>query len=260
MIFLFILFSRLSFAQITCTHPQVCNLVQYTSGKKLDLKNPIEMNVDPHHYEPTTKIIKELISTPYLISAPLELQPWLAGILKERLKSNKPTLVLTNLQSQKYPTSKPTTTAHFWMYPEILCFNLEQIKFFLKSAQFSLKENIVCKKPGETPASLKKITFILTHDALEPLFLTFPSKTINLKTSDHHAEILPHTVKQLETLPNHPDYVWIIEKNIMIPETVLKKYKKSQQRMINFDLDGTMDEDPFKRYETLIEQMAKLNL
>lgn len=256
MIFLLSLLLNISFAQISCTHPQVCNLVNYVSEKKLDLNNPVDLNIDPHHYEPTTKIIKQLISSPFLITAPLELQPWMGTIIKERFKNKKPTLVLTNLRSQKYPTDKPNTTAHFWMYPEILCFNLDQVKLFLKTANFPIKE-VTCNNLSKPKMSLKKYTFVLTHDALEPLLLTFSAKIINLKSSNHHAEILPSTVKQIETLPNHSDIIWLLEKNILIPDTILKKYKKAQQRVISFDLDGTIGEEPFKRYESL---MVHLNL
>ena len=248
LIFFFI--SLLTHAQVVCTHPQVCNLAHALGLKQDQLKFPLSLNSDPHHYEPTIREVKELSSAKILLVAPLDLQPWMKNILDQRAKKKLPTFILQTL-------SQPNTRkaqSHFWMYPESVCFNWMNLRNFLGQQNFKMIPDD-CPNPAKPSHSMDRI-FILSHDALEPLLKKYATQVIALKTSDHNAEILPSTLKQISKLPDSSKVIWIVEKNILIPEQIIKSYQRPKQTVLTFDLDGTIDEKPHDRFLDLMKKIG----
>ncbi|MFZ4714863.1 MAG: metal ABC transporter solute-binding protein, Zn/Mn family [Bacteriovoracaceae bacterium] len=243
-------FSFFSHAQIVCTHPQVCNLAQEILVTQSKMKNVLPMNVDPHHFEPGIGQVKESLSAKILITAPIELQPWLKNILETRKKKNLPTFVLKTLGQ----TDTLNAQAHFWMYPEVVCFNWMNLRMFLADQKLAVKSDD-CVSPAKPSHSVDRI-FILSHDALKPLLSKYAGQVIALKTSDHHAEILPSTLKLLTTLPDSEKVVWVMEKNIIIPDQIIKSYRKPHQSFLTFDLDGIIGERPHGRFLDLMKKIG----
>jgi ABC-type Zn uptake system ZnuABC Zn-binding protein ZnuA len=248
---IFILFiSLFAQAQVVCTHPQVCNLARALGVKKDELKFPLLFKSDPHHYEPTIREVKELSSAKILLVAPIDLQPWIKNILDQRLKKKLPTFVFQTLSQ---PNNKKAQS-HFWMYPESVCFNWMNLRNFLSHEKFNVIPDD-CPNPAKPKHSFDKI-FVLSHDALAPMLSKYSSQVISLKTSDHNAEILPSTLKEISKLPDSSKVVWILEKNILIPEQIIKTYQRPKQTVLSFDLDGTIDEKPHDRFLELMKKIG----
>ncbi len=250
---LILLFSSLILhAQITCTHPQLCNMASELAAQKLEVNSPLPSNVDPHHFEPNLGLIKKFNEAKLLLTPPIALQPWLKNVLRYRAKKGKPTLTFKSLALSK-DKGMDAAYAHVWMYPESLCFNWGGLRAFMVENKLKVKEDD-CPNPGAPLKSVNK-TFVLTHDALLPLLKRYSSNVIALKTSDHHAQVLPSTLKKLAQLENSANVIWILEKNIAIPDQMIKRFKKDKQGLKIFDLDGTIGEKTNARFLDLMKKI-----
>lgn len=244
-----LLFAFKAYAQITCTHPQVCNLYFANAKNPQNMEVPIDYSVDPHHYSPTPQIIKTLISAKILITPPIELQPWLKNIIQERNKKKLPTLSLSFLKDNSKLSNN--TLSHYWLNSKSICFNSLSMRNFLKQNAIELKEFNCGYHEQFSKASHK--TIILSHDPIMVSLNNIAKKIIALKSSEEFSEINSKTIKEIMNLPDSKEVIWILEKNIQIDKNILK-LKKPNHELISFDLDGFLYEEPFFR----IKQLEKI--
>jgi len=249
---------------VTCSHAELCKLVSTIAVENhvntLQTKTLINMTGDPHEYEPSTAEIKSLLSAPFLITGPTELNPWIKKINFQRSKN--PSLRTISLPFEKkqldaYPKASAETLSHFWLYPKIYCAFKEQLtKELQKSGQ---KVSFTSCNPSaienELSAQLKKTKapLILTHDALLPLLTSLdPSHVIvAIKGSGHHEEVGTDAIKKMYNALEAPVAIWIVESGIHVPGNIMNKVR-SNDIVIKLDTANSSSTAPFSVLTELI--------
>ncbi len=241
---------------IVCTHPQVCNLVSpLLDLTKVDLKVGVTPEADPHAHEIGPKEIKNLIKADIVLAPGTELQHWLHSIEKRR---KRPTFIYRPTHHKK---------SHFWLYPNEIC---KAYNYFAKALEKTIKlkkNDSFCEKlnlQSKAKIALKKLqnkTIILTHDAAEQLLLDNNIKVLSLKGSGHHDEVDINALKKLSKLQKSKkskEIVWVIEKGIHIPSTIMSRIRKDEL-IIKVDILGTLNHKPFQVINTLLESINKVS-
>jgi hypothetical protein len=236
--YIFIASSLFASTEYSCSHPEVCKLIQNYSDGKIKTNALVNISGDPHEFEPTTNEVKALISAKNLIVGPIELHPWLKKISYQRNKISGLKTIQLKISKEVtdyYKSQNLEALSHFWLYPMALCDlkkQLEQQISLPKECDFKTIELLIRKK-------LKSVTYpiILTHDALLP-FMNFHSDNminiVSLKGSGHHDEVSFDAVKKLSKVLTNTKSTWIIEKNISVPISIKKQIMNSK-RIINLD-------------------------
>lgn len=232
---------------ITCTHPSVCLLAKevLTNAEQLKFEIVIESFGDAHDFNPTQKQVKKMMKAEYLLVPPLELVPWANSIVHKRIKDQ--TIVLN---SKNLPlTGSPEALAHFWLHPQLICFHKiaiatqmkERWKLEVKKPDCVLEEKIQSKF-DQLKQSTSQGKYVLTHDALAPLFERTFKNIVTLKGSHHGESIQPQSIKKLhqfiDEAKNSP-ITWIIENQISVPARIAQKIRPHDKRIdINTSADG----------------------
>ena len=226
---------------VTCTHPQVCNLFQKSSY-------PFKLATDPHHFEPSIGEIKILLSATTVAFGPSDLNPWALKIEDNRKAAGKKNINIEVPEEfiKKYGKKNIHMLEHFWLYPDILC---------------SLV-NGCDQKMAETKISdLKKLIegryFILTHDAMGPLFESLGANVSSLRTSTHNCEAQPNSLKKLEDWQKEKRHIiWMLEENIHTFEQLKGKIDK-KDLVVKIDILGKPGENPFSVYDKIFSELKK---
>lgn len=240
-LFIYILFiapSVFATTEVSCSHPEICKLISYYSDGQIKTFPLVNINSDPHEFEPTTNEIKALIKAKNLIIGPLELHPWLRKISYQRNKiSGQKTfqLKVSKEVTDYYKSQNVEALSHFWLYPMARCDLKKQLDSVLKlskACEYKTIEKNIREK-------LAKVNYpiILTHDALHPFISFYSGNLINiipLKGSGHHDEVSFDAIKKLSKVLANNKATWIIEQNISIPISIKKQIKDSS-RIIKLD-------------------------
>lgn len=254
--FLCLFFSSHLFGSTTlfCSHPELCSLVkQLTSTPSESLVN---ITGDPHEFEPSIQEIKKLLTTPFLITGPTELNPWIKKIVFQRSKiPSLKTISITFDQTdyQSYANANGDVLSHFWLYPKVYCSLKNKMAQELKRFAISVTENSNCdaetisNKLSKTLSQIS-LPIILTHDALLPLFLSLNNakdkKIIAIKGSGHHSEISPDAIKNMYGALSSKKVIWIKEDGINIPQNIVNKIR-ANDIVLSIDTSKTKSNTPF---------------
>lgn len=242
LILIFILTTSQALASNTlyCTHPQICNSVEYLLGDKYSYKSAIKMTGNPHHHEVTTRQMKRLLSTKNLFFHS-HLQPEIKKVVQKN-----PHAIDTAFRDRD---------GHFWTSPEKLEVYLKNLKsLLLKKGLKVINKKIIDTK--EKFSRLDGETLVLSHNALAPLFLSLGAKLIILSSVGHHHGLGASTLalKNLEDrLKNPRPITWFFEKEIHQVSS-LKKKIRPQDKLIELSITGTLGDSPFK----LLDQLSKM--
>jgi hypothetical protein len=247
---------------VFCTHVELCKIFNQLSS--LESENLIKLTGDPHEFEPTILDIKKLIDAPVLISGPNELNPWMKKILFQRSKNKKLVTISLLFDSKElnyYKPSSPEALSHFWLYPQIYCSFKNKMKKHLSDLLFKLSEDTDCDfkiLELKIQLALTKVNYpiILTHDALLPILQSLNKKQeiIALKSSDHHSETDPHSIKKMYHILKAPKVIWIQETGINIPQNIYNKIRPNDI-VIKIDTSKDMNQEPFSTLNYLVNQL-----
>jgi len=240
---LFLLFPLLSRGQdvITCTHPQVCNLFENSSY-------PFKMAIDPHHFEPSIGEIKMLLSASTVAFGPSDLNPWAQKIEGNRKAAGKKNIKIGVPDEfiKKYGKKNIHMLEHFWLYPDILC-----------SLVKGCDQKIAQTKISDLKTLVEGRYFVLTHDAIAPLFESLGANVTSLRTSTHNCEAQPNSLKKLEDWQrDKKNIIWLLEENIHTYEQLKGKIDK-KDLLVKIDILGKPDENPFSVYDKMFSELKK---
>lgn len=252
---------------LSCSHAELCKLAVNiaTENHLKDFKTLAQINItgDPHEYEPSTEEIKSLLSAPFLLTGPNELNPWIKKINFQRSKNNALktiSLLFDNKRLNFYPKASPEALSHFWLYPKIYCSFKEQLEDELKKygEAVTLKKCDSSKVENELSQTLSKVRMpvILTHDALLPLLSSLdPAHVIvAIKGSGHHEETGTDAIKKMYKVLEAPRAVWIIENNIHVPQNILNKVRPTDI-VIKLDTANSNDASSFSIINDLTQKL-----
>lgn len=230
---LFSLSFSLQATTLSCAHESTCLLLKELNQKNLFKIEPLLQKVgDPHHFQPTQKEIKKLISAEKLILPPVEMWPWMKTLIHKRTKAS--TLILT---SEQLPLDgNPEVLAHFWLHPKLICFQKKWLIHQLQSL-WSLKiEEMTCKQEDQIFNQMQKLTeklketrIVITHDALTPFFESLSKSILAMRSSHHSDTFSPRQMKELDNYLNKTSskpILWILEDQVTIPLKISGKIRK----------------------------------
>lgn len=248
--------------QALCSHPQICNLLNMLPHHK-KIETAVIISGDHHHFDPNPSDIKKLIMTKELFHGPQALHPWMKTIIKQRnLNKNVINYGLTlNPQFKNdFPKATDEALSHFWLYGKIACDMLKQYEqqLQLKSRENCLKNYLEIEEKLKEYFMKNKISVVLTHDALEPLFLSLGANVISLKGSNHHEEISPNAIKKLYNETKNQKLIWILETGFDIPGSVRNKIQ-IKDRVIKIDTMGSVNQKLTFVLENLLLQLQSTN-
>lgn len=246
-------------ALLSCTHPQVCRLLKIhleLEQQQLAVHFPLELqSADPHHFEPTARDLQRLWQSEILITAPLELQPWLRAMIQKRKRAGKATFVLAQVLSDLYPQANPEALAHFWPFPQALCLYSQQLSDFLQEVLANYQPHLQSQQQCQQLISpylanidqlkskrqnFSQSAVILAHDALTPILQYTQLPHLVLRGGGHGERILPSSMRQLEELiaqaKENPLY-WVDEYQI-IGSTRLRTLQRPQDHILPLFTDG----------------------
>jgi ABC-type Zn uptake system ZnuABC Zn-binding protein ZnuA len=255
--------------EITCSHPQLCNIVRalhnHQLPETLQLRS-LNIQGDPHHYEPGTRELANLMRAPYLIAGPEALHPWIRPVLQHRQRAKLPTLSLdldSNLE-QKYAPSTLEAISHFWLLPELFCQYKQRIQQTLKEwINSDLRVNCEDKALELLETRLQNIknkqTLILSHDALEPYLRSLGFQVFTLKGSHHGESITAQTLKSLRDLQKTQNQMlWVLEEGIQIPEAIRNLMRK-KDTSIQVDILGRDDRPATLPLKHFMRELIKVH-
>lgn len=264
--------------KISCSHPELCRIARIIFAENhvnnFEFESLVQIQGDPHEFEPSTAEVKNLIKAEILISGPLELNPWIKKINYQRSKLplvktiNVP---LDNKDYALYPGANHEALSHFWLYPKIFC----ALKNHMESQFISFQYLIVIPKNKSCVVEAQKMTaalqatltelklpVVLTHDALLPLLESVTPKeggssVVAIKGSGHHQEASPASVKKLYDALKAPKVIWILEDKIHVPQNILSK-KRASDLVVNIDTANSEGLEYFQVLQTLNEKLQAL--
>lgn len=266
-LFLFLLCPSVFAGTVSCSHPELCKLVSTIAAenKIANLKTQVLINMtgDPHEYEPSTAEIKSLLSAPFLITGPVELNPWIKKINFQRSKNSA--LITISLPFEKthlemYPKASAETLSHFWLYPKVYCAFKEKLTAELtktgEKVSFKGCDAATVEEDLSTQLKKTKAPFILTHDALLPLLVTLdPSHVIvAIKGSGHHEEAGTDAIKKMYKALEAPKAIWIVESGIHVPSNVLNKIR-NVDLVIKLDTANSSSSSSFSVLKELTQKL-----
>lgn len=243
-----------------CAHPQICNLLALLPLQK-NIQTAVVITGDHHHFDPNPNDIKKLILARELFHGPMSLHPWMKTVIKQRGLNKSVSnfgLTLNPEFKKQYPNASEEALSHFWLYGNIACDMLKQYE-----NQLAVKSSFNCRETYQKiETELKdyfiknKITIVLTHDALEPLFRSLGANVISLKGSSHHEEISPVAIKKLYNETKNQKLTWILEAGFEIPSSVRSKIQ-GKDRVLNIDTMGTTNQKTTLVLENILQQLQQ---
>jgi ABC-type Zn uptake system ZnuABC Zn-binding protein ZnuA len=266
--------------KVSCSHPEVCNLmttIAEEQGTHIEVESIVSISGDPHEFEPSITELKKLMGAAYLIEGPNELNPWIKKVNYQRSKNSNlvtKTLSLLEQQVSLYSSTSNGHTkealAHFWLYPKIYCnFKSDLTRILVETNIIVLKnknDDQCFQKAVETEKQLRLILsqmnmpIVLTHDALWPLLNSLNEKKnsiVAIKGSGHHEEASTDSVKKLYDALKAPRVIWIEEKGINIPPSVLNK-KRPTDIVLKLDTATSFGKDYFSVIKKLNDELSQL--
>lgn len=253
--------------EITCSHPQLCNIVRelYAHQLPANIKlRSIDLVGDPHHFEPGTKELADMMSAPYFIAGPPQLHPWITPVLAHRKQAKLATLSLEIDQemAKKYSPSSLEAVSHFWLLPELHCEYSKQISLTLKDWFASIVTNDCTDRSLDLLQVRltnleKKKTIILTHDALEPALVALGFKVFTLKGSHHGESIKAQTMKNLIELQKQSQVmIWVFESGIQVPASIQNLVRPQDISMV-IDILGRQERPSKKPLKDFLRELIK---
>jgi ABC-type Zn uptake system ZnuABC Zn-binding protein ZnuA len=261
---------------VSCSHIELCRVAKIIFAENhndnFEFQSLVTIMGDPHEFEPTTSEIKNLIQAKILISGPLELNPWIKKVNYQRSKLTNLITINVPLEDKDYAqylSISHEPLSHFWLYPKIFCAlkshmedQFVHLKYIPNISKNNLCELMDIKISKELKETIKKLNLpiVLTHDALQPLLeslSTNSEKIVAIKGSGHHTEASPQTVKKLYDALSAPKVVWIIEKNISVPQNILSK-KRKEDLEVKIDTANSNGLNYFQVLQTLNDQLKAL--
>lgn len=254
---------------ISCLHNQLCFMAQSilnedgkTPNKDYSLNVLVNIKGDPHEFEPSSREIKNILKSNFLLAGPKALNPW---ITKFGANRKNPTIHLDLPKENSYNTTNSEALSHFWLYPEIYCALKQDLKKdlikrkIISDYQLLTEEcdNERARVENELRETLQKINYpiVLTHDALLPLLDSLKSKSnviVAIKGSGHHSETTAESVKKLYVALKHPRAIWVLEDNIHVPDNIISK-RRDGDITINLDTNSAQS-------KVIFEALKNLNL
>lgn len=214
--------------------------------------------MDPHHFEPSLKEIKSLIDAKTLALAPAGINPWAIKIAQKRIGKDLKTLQLKVPQKffTKYQTKNTEALAHYWVYPDILCYLKNEMQGKgLSINEFDCSEEKVLSQTQKLTKLIGGKRIVITHDALAPLFTHSKALVLTLVSSEHGHRPDLSTYKELADWQKDKEkIIWLLEKNIKTNKNILKKIKPSDIQ-IKIDITGKINQDPFFIWDELIKEL-----
>jgi ABC-type Zn uptake system ZnuABC Zn-binding protein ZnuA len=211
---------------------------------------PTHLNwIDPHHFEPSIGEIKNLLSADVVAFGPSDLHPWALKIEKSRKEAGKKNIniEIPEEYKKKYGYKNAHMLEHFWLYPDILC-----------SLVQGCDKKLAEEKINELKQLIQGRYFILTHDALAPLFESLGAHTTSLRTSTHNCEAQPKSLKKLEDWQKQKrNPIWLLEENVQTFEQLKGKIGKSEL-MVKVDILGKPGENPFSVYDKIFLELKRV--
>jgi branched-chain amino acid aminotransferase len=245
---------------LTCTHPEVCTLVNQLALvlKDYSITSLAPFAGDYHDYEPSAKDIKILLSSDVLVSGPSALEPWIASIARKRAQNSKQkTIILNDLADNN-------NQSHFWFSPKQTCELLQKLGSDLgveNSATNCLEhKNILEVRLLKLQKYLDNYFFILTHDPLLPLLRDLKVEVMVLKGHSHHEEISLKALKGVsDVLKNTKKrVVWVFESGIRVPFAVEQLVKKDHLSLRLATCSQAKPDENHKLFQTLEKVLTEL--
>lgn len=257
--FLLYSFSALAQPLITTTHPQVANLIrEYLPRSTKFQVLEAGFSQDPHHFEPTLKLQKQILDAELLLTPPVALQPWLLTLMKTHKKRTFSPALPRKLH---FP---PEVLAHFWLIPEVACLLRKQYMTFLEK-KFSNTKTLPCTEKDLVESLVKtrlkglKIKVLVSHNALLPFFNESSIPVLALEGSGHHHGISLDTRKKAQTFATKKDglqLVYIQEFNHS-PHWVEHLIKANNGRIIKWNPNGKSGENWTSPLISLINKLKE---
>lgn len=267
-------------SKVSCSHPEICTLAKTIAseqGQTLEVESIVNISGDPHEFEPSIAEIKKLMSADFLIEGPFELNPWIKKVNYQRSHNSALTTKTLSLKEQHiklYSSISNGITkealAHFWLYPKIYCDFKSEITQMLAEANMIIVKNkneeqcqnkaLETEKQLRSTLSQMSMPIILTHDALWPLLNSLNEKKstiVAIKGSGHHAEASADSVKKLYDALKATKVIWIEEKGINIPPTILNK-KRTTDIVIKLDTAKSDGKEYFSVVKKFNDELSQL--
>lgn len=206
------------------------------------------MAIDPHHFEPSIGEIKMLLSASTVAFGPSDLNPWAQKIEDNRKAAGKKNIKIGVPDEfiKKYGKKNIHMLEHFWLYPDILCSLVKGCDQKIAQAKISDLKNLVEGR-----------NFVLTHDAIAPLFESLGANVTSLRTSTHNCEAQPNSLKKLEDWQrDKKNIIWLLEENIHTYEQLKGKIDK-KDLLVKIDILGKPGENPFSVYDKMFSELKK---
>jgi hypothetical protein len=247
----------LSAMELTCTHPQVCKMMdELLKDQGVKIVPELIVQGDPHHFEPRPHQIKPLLKAQFLIGPAISQQPWLKKVTGMRRPD----------KSYMLPSFK--SGDHFWLNPKHHCMakNIyyQQLMNWFPVPKIIIKCQHTKTEKKWRELNTKKFGLILTHDALIPWLEKLNIRYFSLdsgkhQTKDghklHHKGLTPQLLKNLEKqLSLHKKWIWIKEKGFPFPNALRKM--ANPNNIIEWDPQGTYPSTngPLETLFDIIEQ------
>jgi ABC-type Zn uptake system ZnuABC Zn-binding protein ZnuA len=268
-LYLILITPSLAAQEITCSHPQLCNIVRdlyaHDIPKTFKLRT-LDIKGDPHHYEPGTRELSQLMRAPYLIAGPVALHPWIKPVIEHRKKAQLPTLIL-KLEAdftKKYAPSTQEALSHFWLLPELYCQYSQQILHTLKQwtqsdGKLDCEDKTLLLLEARLKPHSPKKTIILSHDALEPYLRSLGFEVFTLKGSHHGESITAQALKNLQAIQSNPSpMLWVFEHGIQVPKAI-EKLRRTQDLSIQVDILGRKEQPSTRPLKTILREMIRVH-
>lgn len=244
--------------KVACSHPQVCRLIDWMyPNQSISTIFPIgEIAGDPHHFEPSPSDLRGLLDQKVLITAPIPLQPWVRGVVRQRARNSEARTLTLNTSEieKKYKSSTRESLAHFWLFPDAICSMANQIHKFIGQEQEELElhinKEINCDALNQRIASSfknyrekKNYPVVITHDALTPLFQEHDVEHLTLRSSGHGDRVNSRHIRRLENLIGKSEetpLVWIEEDQIF-KNPQIQARKREMDITLNLTTDGPVN-------------------
>lgn len=252
-------------ASVTCAHHQLCNLASelLTVQDQARLK-PLYPDVgsDPHELKIGPELLKSYYEAPYLLLPDPALSPWQELVLKQRSPENT---FVAMVQTQSITGTYPGAMAHFWLYPEELCQLRQNLAQQLSAWGLEVRNSARTCSPARTlilrkrlAQALSKQSYILTHDALAPLFESLNADFMVIKSAGHSHEIAPTVFKEIhQRLQKNKRVIWLIETEIGLPPQ-LRELIRPGDGQLRIKVTGRANESVFRPLENLARGLERV--
>lgn len=244
--------------EISCTHPQVCNLLKASTANLKDIEiKQIEIKFfDPHHPSLRPSQVKTLLAPKYLVLPPKSLSPWVSPLSKKRENS---TYIMQAHNAEN---------GHFWLYTHALCHSRQEILTLLRKWNQS---NIPLSPDCEPELKIhdqylklktlfKSYVIVLTHEGLTKQLEEVGLKVLNLSESGHHhhGSVSPKALKHILKYQDQGLKILQIKESQLPANQQKLPSKVKVSKTISLDTLGAFATSPLKVLENLLEEFQEI--